>query len=79
MIRFDPDVERSEDGGVVNIAKRIFGENAETENTEQVPTGRAKPTNFGQSQTAETESVPTSIDPGVTISNYSNRGTNTKT
>ena len=72
-----PDAERSDESGVVNIAKRIFGENSESEGTEQAPAVEEEQV-ASQSRSAETKSVPTSIDPGVTISNYSNRGANVK-
>ncbi len=67
--------EAIDDGGVVNIAKRVFGENSEAENNVQavqVNENQVSP----ESNSGNTKAVPTSIDPGVTISNYTNRGAN---
>ena len=69
--------EAIDDGGVVNIAKRVFGENSEAENAEQ-PAQVTEDQVAPESNPAKTGAVPTSIDPGVTISNYTNRGTNPK-
>ena len=64
--------EAIDDGGVINIAKRVFGENSEPESTEQIPQPEgSQPT--AETNPGKTGAVPTSIDPGVTISNYTNR------